>query len=125
LYARYSPDGQTIYVTSTSGTGSFLARVSASGGELAPLTDDAGDDRYSQPSRDGRRLYFFSSRGEESRNIWVLSLEDGAMRPVTDFYGRRGRMPSDALAVGDGYIYFTWADATGDLWVMDVVTGDE
>ena len=51
------------------------------------------------PSRDGKQLYFLSDRGE-ARNIWVLSLEDGAIRPVTDFFGRRGRMPGDAIAVG-------------------------
>ncbi len=55
-------------------------------------------------------------------DIWVVSLEDEAERPLTDFSGKRGNLGSFALATDGQYLYFTWEEDLGDIWVMDVVT---
>ena len=117
----YSPDGDWIFLISRSNGPNFLARVPVEGGEPEPLTQVGGLPRF---SHDGRHVYFVGNR-DGDRNIWVLSLDDGEERAVTDFRGRRGGLPPDALSVGEHYLYFAWADATGDLWLMDVVEGGE
>jgi hypothetical protein len=43
------------------------------------------------------------------------------MRPLTDLAGRRGTLGSQQLPATDGaFLYFTWRDDLGDIWVMDV-----
>ena len=42
-------------------------------------------------------------------------------RPVTDFTGRPGTLGVFGLATDGSYLYFTWDEDIGDLWVMDVV----
>ena len=101
-----------------------MARVPVEGGEPERLTHGDNDDANPHFSHDGRHIYFFSNR-DGNWNIWVLSLADGEERQVMDFEGRRGELPGDALSVGEHYLYFAWADATGDLWLMDVVEGGE
>jgi hypothetical protein len=53
-----------------------------------------------------------------------LRLEDGNERRVTRFSQKAGRL-GDYGAVGDGYLYFTWRNDLGDIWVMDVATDDK
>ena len=43
---------------------------------------------------------------------------------MTDLSGRRGSMGLTALATDRNYLYFTWGDNLGDIWVMDMVTGE-
>ena len=78
---------------------------------------------FSQFSHDGRHVYFLRVR-DGNRNFWTFSLDDGEERAVTDFKGRRGGLAIDALAVDEHYLYFAWADATGDLWLMDVESSE-
>ncbi len=66
---------------------------------------------------DGRRIFFKGVRTRQP-DIWVLDLEDGSERPVTDLAGRRGELGS--LALHQNAIYFAWRENLGDLWVMDV-----
>ncbi len=66
---------------------------------------------------DGRRIFFKGVRTRQP-DIWVLDLEDGSERPVTDLAGRRGELGS--LALHQNSIYFAWRENLGDLWVMDV-----
>lgn len=42
-------------------------------------------------------------------------------RPVTDFRGERGSLGFFGLATDGKYLYFTWQEDTGDIWVMDVI----
>ena len=44
---------------------------------------------------------------------------------MTRFSQKTGSLGDDALAVGEQYVYFTWRNDLGDIWVMDVVTDDE
>jgi hypothetical protein len=48
-------------------------------------------------------------------------MEDGREYPVTDLTGRRGAMRPFSLATDGKYLYFTWGEELGDIWVMDVV----
>ena len=73
-------------------------------------------------SADGAAIYFLSNR-----NPWVLSLQDRSERQLTDLEGRQGNMYFYPLSTGveyapDGqFLYFSWREAVGDIWVMDVV----
>ena len=69
---------------------------------------------------DGQHIYFHGNR-EQRGTIWMLSLENGSERPLTALTGRRGNLGTYALATDGDYIYFTWEDSLGDLWVMDVI----
>ena len=120
----YSPDGNWIFLVSRSDGPLFLARVPVAGGEPERLTHGQDENWHPRFSRDGRLVYFLSVR-DGNRNIWVLSLDDGEQRAVTDFKGRRGQLAVNTLSVGERYLYFAWADATGDLWLMDVVEDSE
>ena len=72
--------------------------------------------------RDGEELYFMSA-GEQTK-IWAAKAEDWNARAIADLGGRRGSIGLWALAADEAYVYFAWEDATGDLWVMDVVTDE-
>jgi hypothetical protein len=72
-------------------------------------------------SPDGNVVYF--RRGDNS-DVWALSLEDGTEYQVTDLGERRGSR-AHGLATGGRYLYFNWSDNIGDIWVMDVVIGEE
>ena len=43
---------------------------------------------------------------------------------MTDLSGKNGGMVTMALATDGEYLYFSWEENVGDLWVMDVVGGD-
>jgi hypothetical protein len=81
-------------------------------------------------SADGRDLVYGANR----EGVWQLcrrpmdQLEaseervplDGTEHPVTDLKGRRGNLGWDLAADGQ-FVYFTWQENFGDIWVMDVV----
>jgi hypothetical protein len=48
-------------------------------------------------------------------------MEDGREYPVTDLTGRRGNMNIFSLAADGEYLYFSWGEELGDIWVMDVL----
>lgn len=74
---------------------------------------------YPQWSPDRKNIYFIGS-GEWAGNIWELSIEDGAERPVTDLAGRLGSLGPIAMATDGQHIFFTWGEDIGDLWVTEV-----
>ena len=83
-------------------------------------TDIRSRDRL-MGSADGAAIYFLSNR-----NPWVLSLQDHSERQLTDLEGRQGYMyffPGEGAEYApDGrFLYFSWREDVGDIWVMDVV----
>lgn len=69
---------------------------------------------YPRWSPDGKKIYFIGSR-ESAGNLWELSVEDGAVRQVTDLMGKRGSLGSLALATDGWQLFFTWEEDIGDL----------
>ena len=118
---RFSPDGEWLAFTSgRDGTPRIWLR-SVTGGEAEPLSEppSGGFPRWSP---DGRQVYFRGTR-DGARNVWVVSVADRVERQVTDLRGRPGRV-APGLAIGAEFLYFGWGQATGDIWVMDVVQDD-
>jgi TolB protein len=114
----WSPDGKWLIFQSWRLEARRLWKVPAAGGEPEPFTEDStGPGRWSP---DGTKFYFIGWL-ERGGNIWVLSMEDGKEYPVTDLAGRRGSLYGWSIATDGEYLYFSWGEQLGDIWVMDVV----
>ena len=118
---HWSPDGKWIAFVSSRSGDLRVWRVAAEGGQPEPVSTGAA--YYPRWSPDGERIYF---TGWEDRagNLWEVSLQSGAERAVTDLSGRRGSIGDLALATDGVYLYFTWEEDIGNIWVMDVVADD-
>ena len=62
-----------------------------------------------------------ASLGASLGNLWTASVEEGQERRLTDFAGKPGRLGPYAIDTDGDYVYFTWRNDVGDIWVMDVV----
>ncbi|MBI4553534.1 MAG: serine/threonine-protein kinase [Candidatus Latescibacteria bacterium] len=116
LFPQWSPDGKWLAFRSARTREGCLWRVSAMGGDPEQLTE--GSILYSRWSPDGKTVYFIGA-GERRRNLWMVSLEGRIEQPMTDLVGKTGSL-GYALATDGHYLYFTWEEEIGDLWVMDV-----
>ena len=119
-HPEWSPDGKW-FVFQSIGRGAGLWRIPAAGGEAEPVTE--GRSYRPRWSPDGKEIYFVRPT-DINVNIWAVSLEDGREYPVTDFSGRHGSVYRQTLATDGEYLYFTWEEDLGDIWVMDVVTDE-
>jgi hypothetical protein len=64
-------------------------------------------------------VYFI--RQGASRQIWRVSRADRRETQMTELAGRAGGIGAYGLGVDANYVYFTWREDLGDIWVMDVV----
>lgn len=114
---EWSPDGHGLVVVRQG----RLYRVATDGGEplLLPAT---GEEPFSPRfSRDGQSIYYCVFTGpRENHDFWKLSLGDGKVSRLTNLEGRRGNI-GYVIATDGRYLYFTWREDDGDIWVMDVV----
>jgi Tol biopolymer transport system component len=118
---HWSSDGKWLaFVSSRSGE-LRVWRIPADGGQPEPVTGGAA--YYPRWSPDGEQIYF-TGWADRSGNLWEVSLQTGVERAVTDLSGRRGSIGDLALATDGDYLYFTWEEDIGNIWVMDVVTGE-
>ena len=120
---EWSPDKKWIVFSSYGVDREYrLRQVPASGGAAEQVTEGAV--YFFRWAKDGKHIYFLGHyRG--NNDLWALRLEDGSERRVTRFSGKAGRLGDYALAVDEKYLYFTWRNDLGDIWVMDVVTDGE
>ena len=70
-------------------------------------------------SPDGARIYVDS---DGTKLVEVL-LVDRSERVVANFFGREGRIGD--IDTDGRFLYFSWVEEIGDIWVMDVVTEEE
>jgi Tol biopolymer transport system component len=116
---EWSPDGRWFVVERQN----RLYRVAREGGEPVLL---AGELAYTPRfSPDGQSIYYTVITGpRENYDLWKLSLETGEVSRLTKLVGRRGSL-GYVFATDGRYLYFTWSEDVGDIWVMDVATGDD
>lgn len=117
--SNWSPDGQWLVVTQQES----LFRVAKNGGE--PLRIPTDHPPHSpQFSRDGQSIYYSVLTGpREDHDLWRVSLRDGTMSRLTKLEGVRGRLGA-YFSADARYLYFTWNEDEGDIWVMDVGSND-
>ena len=65
---------------------------------------------------DGERIYF-----RKVDEYWELTLANRTERLVAELSGKPGSIGLLALATDGEYLYFTWEETLGDIWVMDVI----
>ncbi len=115
--AEWSPEGGWLLVP----RGDGLYRVDRRGGEPSRLlsTVRAPTSRFSS---DGKSIYYSVVEGpKENHDLWKLALDRGQVSRLTKLQGRRGSLAS-VFATDGRYLYFTWREDDGDIWVMDVAT---
>ena len=125
----WSPDGSSVVFQSwrlgpDGGPPYSFWRVAAAGGEPELVSSPDWDlDWAFRPrwSPDGSRLFFIC----KTQALCEMPLDDGKERVVADLSGKIGRPQFDSLATDGEFLYFSWAEEVGDLWVMDVVPGDD
>ena len=75
-------------------------------------------------SRNRTRLYYRATR-DGVANIFEVVVETKAERAMTDMSRKRGALGANMLTADGKYLYFAWQENFGDMWVMDLVRGDE
>jgi Tol biopolymer transport system component len=121
-FATWSPDGRWITFVSLGRDGGRILGLPAGGGPPELLTGAGVGFHAWAP--EGDSLYALGVE-DLAGNIWEISLTEGQTRPVTDLSGRDGAPGSEALTTDGAYLYFTWEEDLGDIWVMDVVREDQ
>lgn len=116
---EWSPDAKWLGFIGESDRGPHVWRVAPAGGDPEKLT--AGQVRTFRWSLDGKKVYYIG-RADREGTIWEYSLDDGLERPLTNLGGRRGALGGLGLSTDGQYVYFTWEEDIGDIWVMDVVS---
>ena len=115
--AEWSPDGQWLVFQRENS----LYRVARGGGEPTLLPPTRVRPNFPQFSRDGQSIYYHGATGpREAHDFWRLSFNDGKVSQLTKLEGRRGSI-GNVFSTDDRYLYFTWREDEGDIWVMDVV----
>jgi hypothetical protein len=120
--AEWFPDGEWLLVQRDG----RLHRVARHGGEAVPLPVSRSDlqPNLGRLTFDGQSLIFSGgvTGPAAGQTFWKLSLKDGEVFRLTNLEGRRGATGS--IAVDLHYLYFTWREDDGDIWVMDVANDD-
>jgi Tol biopolymer transport system component len=98
-----------------------LYRVDKVSGEQIVIAR-SGDQPYSLRFPDAQSLYYSVISGpRDKHDFWKLSLGNGKVSRLTKLEGRRGNIGYE-FATDGRYLYFTWREDEGDIWVMDVAT---
>ena len=119
-YPRWSPDGSQIAFSSAAGANRDVFIVPARGGPVRRFTTEASSEGNPAWSRDGRWIYFYSTRSG-SMQIWRGRTDgSGALQQITWNGGEEGYESHDGKT-----FYFTRARAIKGVWAVPVDGGDE
>ena len=123
-YARWSPDGQFVAFHSNSEDHAHGAPfvVPAEGGRARRLTSAPSTDTFPSYSRDGRWLYFASSRVSGTPAIWKMPASGGDAVRVSPTAGLLGIESSDGSHLY--YVESTSLTVPGPLWRLTLATGE-
>jgi len=72
-------------------------------------------------ARDSNDVYMIG-HAESENSILRIRVEERTSHVIAKLTGRRGSIGWTGLAMDREFVYFTWQDDLGDIWVMDVVT---
>lgn len=115
----WSPDGSWIsYMEYRYGSGPRLMKVAVPKGKPRQIGNVP---IWKHVWASETEVYFISITKPEAGNVWALSVDAGETRPLTDLSGKQGTLGGEALDTDGKYVYFTWEEDLGDLWLMDVV----
>ena len=116
----WSPDGQSIAfdLRNEDGRGDVYV-MPARGGAPVRLTDNPADDLVPSWSRDGRTIYFGSTRTGRYE-IWKMSARGGDQVQVTQQGGTYGKESIDGK-----YLYYGKTRPNTGLWRVPVGGGEE
>ena len=128
--ASWSPDGARLAFRGTdANNNNDIYTLEPVSGTVKRLTTDPGVDLFAGWAPDGS-ITFVSTRDGNSR-IWRISAEGGIPEPISgpgmSYYdwAPDGHIGTEAFATDGRYLYFTWEDDLGDIWVMDVTWARE
>jgi dipeptidyl aminopeptidase/acylaminoacyl peptidase len=112
-FARWSPDGELITFHSGAEGQPEIYVIPAAGGKPRNVTSHPAWDAFPSFSRDGRWIYFSSSRGRAvDRQIWKIPTFGGDAVRVTNGIGAEARESPDGA-----YLYYVEAlDRPSPLW---------
>ncbi|MFC2075527.1 protein kinase [candidate division KSB1 bacterium] len=108
----WSPDSKWIIFSSHRNGALRTWRVLSTGGNPELVT--GSEFRSGIKSPDGKKIYL-----NRNGNIWEVPVEGGPERQITNLSAKYGSSVS-LWAADRQYLYFTWGEDTGDIWVMDV-----
>jgi len=107
----WSPDGTVVAFTSAHGSNRDIFIVPSNGGSARRFTADASEEGRPSWSRDGRWLYFRSSRSG-SAQIWRQRADaSGQPERLTRLGGYQGIEASDGRS-----LYYVRSRTSGDVW---------
>ena len=125
---RWSPDGEWLAFSSY-GTHVPPSIWVMRRGEFRPesLTNGFASAHWSP---DGQQILFKrattraggATTQRRGADLWAVDRESRSTRQLTNLSGRPGGL--GIFATDGDYLYFTWNEDVGDIWVMDVVTDE-
>ena len=113
----WSFDGRSLIFNQDS----RLWRAPLGGGSPEALTTTGVSGAMLRRAPDRDEVYMVG-RGDNDNNLFRVRVGDRAKHVVTALTGRRGSMGWNGIAVDHEFVYFTWQDDLGDIWVVDVAT---
>ena len=113
---HWSPDGRWLAVIQEG----RLHRIARDGSKLETPPPIAGPASWARVSSDGQSINYSVIGGpREALGLWKLRLADGVNSRLTQLEGRRGAL-GYVFTTDEHFVYFTWNEADGDIWVMNL-----
>lgn len=118
IHPDWSPDARWIAFASPRSGSMGIWRVPADGGDPERLTEVEG--LAPRWSGSGDRIYFLG-QGAAKDTVWIVFPDTRELRPAATLEGRPGELGRAGLAVDGQFLFFTWQQSRGDLWVADMI----